>query len=102
MTKKKRTISHEEGLLEDFKDWRFVEAYLNDLLQDIHIPEGQEMFLVALGRIAKAHGMTQTAEFSKVKREALYKALSHRGNPRLSTFANVLHALGLSLQVKRI
>ncbi len=103
MTKKrKRTVPHEDGLLEDFKDPKFLEAYLNDMLQDIHTIEGQQMFLITLNRIAKVHGMSHTAEVSNVQRESLYKALSKKGNPRLSTFSSVLHTLGFGLQVKRI
>jgi probable addiction module antidote protein len=51
----------------------------------------------ALGDIARAKGMTQIASQAGVTREALYKALSSTGDPRLSTFLGVIKALGLKL-----
>ena len=52
----------------------------------------------ALGVIAKAKGMTNVAKEAGVTREALYKALSERGDPRLSTLLGVAKALGLKLK----
>ena len=50
-----------------------------------------------LGDIARAMGMTQIASRAGVTREALYKALSATGDPRLSTFLGVMNALGIKL-----
>lgn len=52
----------------------------------------------ALGIIAKARGMTGVARDAGVTREALYKALSEKGDPRLSTLLGVAKALGLRLK----
>ncbi len=54
----------------------------------------------ALGTVARARGMTDVARESGVSREALYRALSEKGDPRLSTLTNVLSALGFSLEAK--
>ncbi|TPI19424.1 MULTISPECIES: addiction module antidote protein [unclassified Mesorhizobium] len=56
----------------------------------------------ALGVIARARGMTAVAKNAGVTREALYKALSEKGDPRLSTLLGVTKALGLQLEVKPI
>ncbi|RUX26645.1 putative addiction module antidote protein [Mesorhizobium sp. M2A.F.Ca.ET.042.01.1.1] len=56
----------------------------------------------ALGVIARARGMTAVAKNAGVTREALYKALSGKGDPRLSTLLGVTKALGLQLDVKPI
>lgn len=53
----------------------------------------------ALGDVARARGMTQVAKDAGVTREALYRALSETGDPRLSTFMGVMNALGLKLKV---
>jgi len=53
----------------------------------------------ALGIVARARGMTQVAKDAGVTREALYRALSQDGDPRLSTLLGVLKALGISLHV---
>jgi len=55
------------------------------------------LIATALGDVARAMGMTQLASKAGVTREALYKALSPTGDPRLSTFLGVMKALGLKL-----
>ena len=54
----------------------------------------------ALGVVARAHGMSKLADEAGVTREALYKALSTDGDPRLSTFLGVLKGLGLRLDIR--
>jgi probable addiction module antidote protein len=51
----------------------------------------------ALGVIARARGMTEVAREAGVTREALYKALSETGDPRLTTLLGVARALGVTL-----
>jgi probable addiction module antidote protein len=53
----------------------------------------------ALGTIARARGMTQVAKDAGVTREALYKALSSEGDPRLSTLLGVMKALNLTMSI---
>jgi probable addiction module antidote protein len=55
----------------------------------------------ALGVVARARGMSSIAKDAGVTREALYKALSETGDPRLSTLLGVLRALGVQLTAKR-
>lgn len=55
----------------------------------------------ALGVVARSKGMTDMAERTGVKRQALYHALSDAGNPTLATLTAVLDALGLRLRVYR-
>ncbi|HEY1741757.1 MAG TPA: addiction module antidote protein [Granulicella sp.] len=55
------------------------------------------LITAALGDVARAKGMTQLANEAGVTREALYKALSPSGDPRLSTFLGVMRALGIKL-----
>ncbi|HXZ14551.1 MAG TPA: addiction module antidote protein [Roseiarcus sp.] len=52
---------------------------------------------VALGTIARARGMSKVAKDAGVTREALYRAVSEDGDPRLSTLLGVAKALGLKL-----
>jgi probable addiction module antidote protein len=55
----------------------------------------------ALGVVARARGMTQVAKDAGVTREALYRALSQEGDPKLSTLLGVLKALGISLHAEQ-
>jgi probable addiction module antidote protein len=50
---------------------------------------------------AGRRGMSNVAKEAGVKREALYRALSEKGDPRLSTLLGVLKALNISLQVAK-
>lgn len=56
----------------------------------------------ALGIVARARGMTSIAKDAGVTREALYKALSEKGDPRLSTLLGVTKALGLQLSARPV
>lgn len=56
----------------------------------------------ALGVVARARGMTAIARDAGVTREALYKALSDKGDPKFSTLLGVVKALGLKFELKKI
>ncbi len=72
------------------------------LLEDA-LDSGDPAYLAdALGIIARARGMTETAAKAGVTREALYKALSLKGDPKLSTLLGVFRALGLKLKLEPI
>ena len=71
---------------EFFDSPEMVSAYLDAALND----GDPALFAVALGDIAKARGMSDIAQKAGVTREALYKALSDTGDPRLSTLFGVL------------
>jgi probable addiction module antidote protein len=70
-----------------------IAAYLEAVFED----GDPALIAAALGDIARAIGMTQLASQAGVTREALYKALSPKGDPRLSTFLGVIKALGIKL-----
>jgi probable addiction module antidote protein len=54
----------------------------------------------ALGIVARARGMSQVARDAGVSREALYKALTAGGDPKLSTLLGVARALGIHLSAQ--
>jgi probable addiction module antidote protein len=55
---------------------------------------------IALRTVADAvGGMTALAEKTGLSREALYRTLSSKGNPRLDTLSVILAAFGLRLDV---
>ena len=58
-----------------------------------------DIFVAALGDVAKARGMTQIAKDAGLGRESLYKALSPGAHPRFETINAVLHALGVKFTV---
>ena len=80
--------------------------YLNDaesqaeLLTDA-FESGEAAYIAhALGIVARARGMTSVAKEAGVTREALYKALSENGDPKLTTLLGVLKALRIKLSAE--
>ena len=58
-----------------------------------------DVFLAALGDVAKARGMARIAKDAGLGRESLYKALGAGAHPRYETVSAVLRALGVKLRV---
>ena len=60
--------------------------------------EGPEVFLLGLRDVVQANGgIGQMAKASKLNRESLYRLVSRKGNPRLTSLNAVLSALGLKV-----
>ena len=73
-----------------------IAAYIEAVFE-----EGDPAFIThALGIVARAKGMSQVARDVGVTREALYKALTSTGDPKLSTFLGVLKALGMKVTAR--
>jgi probable addiction module antidote protein len=72
-----------------------------ELLSDALASGDAGYIAAALGVIARAKGMTQVAKDAGVTREALYKALSAEGDPKLSTLLGVMKALNFELYAGR-
>lgn len=58
-----------------------------------------DVFIAALGDIAKARGMAKIAEQSGLGRESLYKALKPGSKLRYETVQKIIAALGVKLTV---
>ena len=56
-------------------------------------------FVKAIGNVARARGMSQVAQETRLGRQNLYKALSGERDPRIGTLMKVLHSLGVQLTV---
>ncbi|MGQ0580788.1 MAG: addiction module antidote protein [Reyranella sp.] len=69
-----------------------------DLLNNAFATGNVAYIANALGTIARAHGMSEVARGAGVTREALYKSLTKSGDPKLTTFVNVLKTLKLDLK----
>jgi len=83
------------------KNWRAIEplqkedfiAYFEACLSECD----SELIVAALGDIARAHGMALVAKETGLSEEYLCQILSEEGNPKFSTIAKVIKALGLTL-----
>jgi len=96
--KHKASVSHDETIVRRLrKDPGFAGEYLKAALEDQDEPG---VLLIALRHLAQARGIAKVAKAAGIERESLYRALSARGNPRLSTLAAVTRAIGLKLTVE--
>jgi probable addiction module antidote protein len=97
--KDKTSESHDEVMRRRLRENpEFAAEYLKVALEDTQEPA---VLLTALRRVAEARGgIARVAKAAGVERESLYRALSARGNPRLSTLVAVTKAIGLKLTVE--
>jgi probable addiction module antidote protein len=97
--RKKTSVSHEDAIVRELrKNPEFAAEYLRAALEEEDEPR---VLLIALRRIAEARGgLAKVAKAAGIERESLYRALSTRGNPRLSTLVAVTKAVGLKLTVE--
>ena len=88
------TKSYHAELMKQLKDPREAAEYLNACFED-----SEEVFLLGLRNVVEARGgMSALAKNTKLNRENLYRSLSKRGNPKLSSLSTILEALGIELQ----
>jgi len=97
--KQKTSVSYDDMIRRKLKDDReFAVEYLKAALEDTDEPK---VLLIALRRITEARGgFAKIARAAGIERESLHRALSARGNPRLSTLVAVTKAIGLKLTVE--
>jgi probable addiction module antidote protein len=96
--KTKTSISHDDAMIRRIrKDPDFAAEYLKAAIEDADEPR---VLLIALRHVAQARGIARIAKAAGIERESLYRALSARGNPRLSTLYAVAKAVGLRLTVE--
>ena len=77
-----------------------LKTFIKVALEEFQKDGDEQGFLSALALAAKVRGgFGKLAKDSNINREHLYRALSEKGDPRLSTFVQVIQSLGLSLKV---
>jgi probable addiction module antidote protein len=72
-----------------------IAEYLAAALED----DNPDLFIAALGDVAKARGMTGIADATGLGRESLYKALAPGSKLRFETVRKIMDALGVKLTV---
>ena len=90
-----RHTSYDDTLLEALKDPLEAAAYIEAVME----MQAPAALVVALRKVAQAHGMAEVARRASVGDKTLFRALSEDGNPTLDTVHKVLHAVGLRLSV---
>lgn len=77
----------------DFADTQEeIEAILFECYQD----DDPQVFITALGQLAKHHGMTNVAKETGLNRESLYRTFNGKTDPKWTTITKVLNVLGIN------
>ena len=88
---------YRDSLVQALRDPGEAAAYLDAALE----AGDRAAFLLAIRHVIQAtEGMSQTARTTGLNRENLYRLLSEKGNPELSSLEKLLESLGLRLSVE--
>ncbi|MBA2307492.1 putative addiction module antidote protein [Candidatus Dependentiae bacterium] len=99
MTRKKRAYRNLQELIADnVQDPQEAAAYLKAALED----EDERVFLLALRDVLEARGggISDLAQSTGLNKQNLYRMLSKKGNPRLTSLKMVLHSIGFEMDIK--
>ena len=72
-----------------------ISEYLNTVLEE----GNEDDFIVALGHVAKAVGISKISKETGMSRTSLYKALTSGAQPRFGTIVKIIKALGENLYI---
>ncbi len=91
----------QDVLIDDLRaDPEQAHAYLQVALEEFDQDGDTEHLMLALRNVAEAQGgVSELARQVKMGKTSLYKALSEKGNPTLSTVGAILHGLGYRLSI---
>jgi probable addiction module antidote protein len=99
---KKKFRSFDEVQLEHYKKHpEELKGFIGVALEEYQKDGDEKAFLSALSLAARVHGgFSKLSKATGLNRENLYRALSDRSDPRLSTVMQVLGTLGFSLTIR--
>ena len=99
---KRKYRTWDEIQLEHYKKHpKEIKSYLTVALEEYQKDGDEKAFLYALSFATKVHGgFSKLSKATGLNRENLYRALSKRSDPRLSTIMQVLGTLGFSLTIR--
>lgn len=90
-----KSDDYNDSLYESLRDKEEAAAYLTACFED-----SEEVFLLGLRNVVEANGgVGALSKLTNLNRENLYKLLSERGNPQLSSLTMILSALDLHIQI---
>jgi probable addiction module antidote protein len=93
---KTKGLRFEDDLLLKLRDPEFASAYIMSAVIDNDL----EFLPIALGDVAKAHGLSKLSESTGINRRTLYKVFDKDGNPSFGIVSQIMGGLGLELEIK--
>jgi probable addiction module antidote protein len=82
----------------DVSEYLDTDEKIADYLSSVMADNDWELFLRAIGHIAKAQGMTKVAKDTGLGRESLYKAFTANSQPKFDTVMRVLDSFNIVMQ----
>lgn len=80
----------------------YADLYLKTALEEINEEGGLGGFLIALRRVLEARGgIAEAAKKTGLARQSIYRALSEKGNPTVTTLAQLAAVAGLQLTLSK-
>lgn len=107
VTKKVETVApavdRDKLMIETFRaDPEYADLYLKTALEEINEEGGLGGFLIALRRVLEARGgIAEAAKKTGLARQSIYRALSEKGNPTVTTLAQLAAVAGLQLTLSK-
>jgi len=71
-----------------------ISQYLSQAYEDAN----PDVFVIALGNVVKARGVSNVAREAGLNRESLYKIFSGKAKPQWGTIHALMHTLGFHLK----
>ena len=102
--KNPRSLSHRDFMTAVLReDPELAAMYLREAFASLDKPEEREVAMMGIRNVAQAYGgLGKIAQDAGISREALYRALSPKGNPTLNTLLAVLRSVGMRLSVEPV
>lgn len=94
--KVKQLTSFESDIMDKLRNPEFASAYIMSAIVDNDI----NFLPIALGDVAKAHGVAKLAEETGINRRTLYKVFDKKGHPSFNLVAQIMQSLGMEIEVR--
>lgn len=93
---KKSATNFESDLMEKLRDPQFASNYIMSAIVD----NDMDFLPIALGDVAKAHGISKLSEKTGINRRTLYKVFDEKGHPSFNLVTQIIESLGMEIQVR--
>jgi probable addiction module antidote protein len=98
----KNATKYEEDLIEDLKDPKEAQAYLEAAFDLFEKDGDTQTLLLAMRDVAEAQGgIGELAKKTSISRQHLYNILASKHNPRLDNWLGIISGLGFHIRLEQ-
>ncbi|MEK7395455.1 MAG: transcriptional regulator [Candidatus Poribacteria bacterium] len=98
----KNTTRYEEDLIEDLKDPKEAQAYLEAAFDLFEKDGDTQALLLAMRDVAEAQGgIGELVQKTSISRQHLYNILASKHNPRLDNWLGIISGLGFHIRLEQ-